>query len=199
MFCTECGSTLGAGAIVCSNCDAPVDDVLSDAVYSDPIIERPANDAHLRDAPAPPDDGNGYTRAAALPERIAFGDWLVTEVAVVSSRGVIPLDQVSCSTYDATPLNKRYIVLSVLIALAGLSIYITMQENVGVLIGLIGGVGLYFSLQAKRAYRLYSTSGYYFEGNTQEMDMGGERIREFERFNAALLDYRDRYISSFKV
>ena len=198
MFCTECGKPLTRGATECANCHTAVEGAEIDGQQSE---IGPASTKVQDSAPVTPvqDVVEPRPNVVTTPQDcISFGDWMVLEKAVVSSRGIIPLDQVSCCTYDSEPLNKRNIAIGAVIALAGLFAF-TKDATAGIVLLGIGGVILYLALQAKRAFRLYSTSGYFFEGSTQEMDMGGNRIREFETFNAALVEYRHQYISELRT
>lgn len=134
---------------------------------------------------------------AVSGEALSFGDWKVLAKAVASSRGIIPLDQVSCCTYDEEPLNIRNIAIGVIICLAGLFAF-TTNALAALLLLAIGGIIVFMSMQSKRTFRLYSTSGYFFQSDAQEMDIDGNRIRQFEAFNTALLEHRHLYIAEMR-
>ncbi len=194
MFCTECGKPLVPGAPRCSNCQAAIEPepgyVAAPAATTSEPPPPPPQAAIPEEAPAAVSTGSGRPL-----ESIGFGDWRVLEKAVASSRGIIPLDQVSCCTYDAEPRNIRNIIIAGAILLAGLYT-LTQSFGAGLVLSLIGGAFLWLALQEKRTFRLYATSGYFFEGRSTEMDMSGGRIREFEAFNAALIEHRHSYLTS---
>ena len=198
MFCTDCGKALDVGTRVCPNCNALteeiMDEVTSDVDNSD---LRQSKHEFVAEAQISQDANLQRNMETSRPQAIAFGDWQVRELAVVSSRGIIPLDQVSCSTYDQEPRNMRNIVVGLVIILAGLYAF-TNGQTAGLFIGFVGGVIIYLALQTKRTFRLYSTSGYYFEGAGEEFAMGNSMVQNFQSFNVALIEHRDRYLVSLK-
>jgi hypothetical protein len=183
MNCSSCGVIISNGAAFCKSCGAKV-------VSSSVQPEIDSQEAEIKDKLNEADHNSSNLKGSSLS---AFGDWTVDPMVVSSARGSIPLDQVSCCTYDAEPKSIRNILAGAFIALVGLGV-IQYSTIAGLATIAFGGAILYFALQSKRKFRIYSTSGYYFEDQRSEIDTSGQRIQEFELFSRELIECRDTYI-----
>lgn len=183
MFCTECGARLEGGARRCESCGVQVEGT------PEPSVARPAEDVMPRPAPvAEP------VPQPAMGAPLSFGEWRVEAQCVIANAGTIPLDQVSCCAYDSAPRNLLHILVGAVIAVTGLWLMTEGNTGFGAVAAAIGGVILFLALQSKKKFRLYSTSGHFFELGSVEMDLAGNRVREFQQFNAALVAHRHHYL-----